>query len=127
MKFFFLSLLQDIHWCKLLRHCVDNGSYQGCSLPVLESHDHPEEEARYNNGPKIPQSCSSNVDKRVEKPIQPEQHRNKAIWVMKHQEHTLSSVTSVSKQLARAMITRERKLVGMASTSQPDGKKMVTE
>ncbi|PKU67749.1 probable RNA helicase SDE3 [Dendrobium catenatum] len=29
-------LTQDPYWEKLLRHCVDNGSYQGCPLPSLE-------------------------------------------------------------------------------------------
>lgn len=41
---------------------MDNGSYQGCPLPVLESQDYPEEDAGYDCGPKIPESYSSNVD-----------------------------------------------------------------
>ncbi|PWZ37348.1 Eukaryotic translation initiation factor 3 subunit I [Zea mays] len=36
-------ITKDRHWDRLLRYCVDNGSYQGCPLPPPESFSHSEE------------------------------------------------------------------------------------
>nr|XP_010917774.2 probable RNA helicase SDE3 [Elaeis guineensis] len=72
---------KDRHWGKLLRHCVDNDSYQGCSLPVLESQDYPEEDAGYDCGPNIPESYSNNVDQWDEDaPTQNQWHQNEGEW-----------------------------------------------
>ncbi|KAG6517386.1 probable RNA helicase SDE3 [Zingiber officinale] len=33
-------ITKDCNWDKILRHCADNGSYQGCPLPPPEANDH---------------------------------------------------------------------------------------
>lgn len=42
-------ITKDPYWEKLLRHCVDNGSYQGCPLPLLERQDFPDDIGRPNS------------------------------------------------------------------------------
>ncbi|CAL4920873.1 unnamed protein product [Urochloa decumbens] len=36
-------ITKDRHWDRLLRYCADNGSYQGCPLPLPESHSYSDE------------------------------------------------------------------------------------
>lgn len=68
---------KDRHWDKLLRYCVDHGSYLGCSLPVVESRNYSKEDAGYDCGSNIPESCSSDVDQWDETvPTQHEQCQN---------------------------------------------------
>ncbi|XP_077247751.1 P-loop containing nucleoside triphosphate hydrolases superfamily protein isoform X2 [Tasmannia lanceolata] len=48
---------KDPHWDKLLRHCSDNNSYQGCPLPPPEKHDLYDEGLSWDdnfNGDEVP-------------------------------------------------------------------------
>ncbi|KAK1309746.1 putative RNA helicase SDE3 [Acorus calamus] len=49
----------DPYWNKLLRHCTDNGSYLGCSLPQAERYDSSYGEAGYDNDVTGPQQFSN--------------------------------------------------------------------
>lgn len=83
---------KDPHWDKLLRYCVENGSYQGCPLPALEEHYQADELGEYNGGNDIPNQYSNGAewDKEIPKQfsndvewdeyIPPNQESNEAEW-----------------------------------------------
>lgn len=41
---------KDPHWDKLLQYCVENDSYKGCPLPVLEAQSQADEFGGYDDG-----------------------------------------------------------------------------
>ncbi|KAK1259712.1 putative RNA helicase SDE3 [Acorus gramineus] len=52
-------ICKDPYWNKLLRHCTDNGSYLGCSLPQAERYDSSYGETGYNNDVTGPRQFSN--------------------------------------------------------------------
>ncbi|KAK8923982.1 putative RNA helicase SDE3 [Platanthera zijinensis] len=53
-------ITKDPYWDELLRHCVDNGSYQGCPLPPLEK-----ENFRNHSSPHFRQQDARELKSRV--------------------------------------------------------------
>ena len=72
-----LFFLQDPHWDKLLRYCADNGSYEGCPLPLSEKHTVPHKYDAYNGQADVPNQYSSEVEWGDQVP---QQYNNEAEW-----------------------------------------------
>lgn len=56
LNYFFPHYMQDQYWNKLLWHCVDNDSYQGCALPekrleCVDNYPTYEDRVDYDGGP----------------------------------------------------------------------------
>lgn len=71
-----LFSLQDPYWDKLLRYCVDNGSYQGCSLPPPGRHFSPNQGIYYAEDD-VPDQYSSEVEQAEGVP---KQYSNEVEW-----------------------------------------------